>query len=177
MRINKFLFNQRGSAMVIVLLLMPVLTGIGLGAYHYSRISIPLKIAHNAEMQCLLTAESVYEDIAADSAGSSATILFDFLTPSGSTESVTTSGPDPFTVNSHQKYGGLNYLYKQITTVTTTTSRFFFTTTTTTEVQIDVTVRAYNKSSPAWDDIYSAEKRRVGVVGDASGYNSIFFFF
>ncbi len=162
--------------MIIVLLLMPVLTGIGLAAYHYSRIEVPLQVANNAEMQCLLTAESVYEDIAADAVVSSSTSLFSFLTPSGSSESVTTSGPDPFTVNSQQKYGGLNYLHKQITTVTTTTSGFFFKTTTT-EVQVEVTVRAYNKSSPAWDDAYYAEKSRLGVVGDDSSHYFSFFFF
>ncbi len=162
--------------MIIVLLLMPLITGIGLAAYYYSRTCIPLEIAHNAEIQCQLTAESVYEDIAADAVVGSSTTLFDFLTPTGTTESVTTSGPDPFTLNSQQKYGGLNYLYKQITTVTTTTSGFFFKTTTT-EVQVDVTVRAYNKSSPAWDDTYYAEKRRLGIVGDDSGHDSSFFFF
>jgi hypothetical protein len=172
----KLFTDQQGSAMIIVLLLMPVLTGIGLAAYHYSRAVIPLDLSRNAEMQCRLVAESVYEDLAEEAGRSSSSSLFNFFSPSGSSESVETTGPTPVVVSNHQKYGGLNYQYKQVKTIITTTTGFFFTTTTT-EVKVEVTARAYNKSGAAWDDAYYAEKYLRAEVGDDSDHDNSFFFF
>jgi hypothetical protein len=178
MKVKSFVDRQeQGSAMIIVLLLIPVLTGIGLAAYYYSKALIPLELGSNAEMQCRMVAESVYEDLADEAGGGSSSSLFDFFTPSGSSESVETTGPVSAVVGSHQKYGGLNYQYKQVKTVTTTTTRFFFSTTTTTEVKVEVTARAYNKSGAAWDDAYYAEKYLKAAVGDDSDHKDSFFFF